>query len=75
MGLMIIGIIAKPMNVVIHVWVCTGIDLATLFKINLDDTQILLIVKPGIMTDASPCHIPASSVVSIVRLLRISRET
>lgn len=71
MGLIITGIIAKPINVVIHVCVCIGIDFANRLRINLDDTHILLIVNPGIITDASPCQIPASTVVSIVRRLRI----
>lgn len=54
---MISGIDPKPTPVTIHFLTCSLNNLLTyLFSANLDTAQSLLIVSPGITTDASPCH-------------------
>ena len=63
-GLIMTGIALSPISVVNHIWARGGIVLATLFSVNLDAAQILLIVKPGIITDARPCQMAASTAVS-----------
>ena len=51
---------AKPMAVVILFLVIEVNAGANFDNDKLDKRQILLIVKPGIMTDANACHIAAS---------------
>ena len=63
-GLMITGIALSPTNVVTHICAPGGMVLANFFSVNLDIAQILLIVKPGIITDARPCQMAASTAVS-----------
>jgi hypothetical protein len=58
-GLIINGMHAKPINVVIHFLVGAGM-LDCFFNTKLHRKQVLFIVKPGIITDASPCHINVS---------------
>ena len=63
-GLIIKGIALSPTNVVTHIWARGGIVLAILPSVNLDAAQILLIVKPGMITEARPCQMAASTEVS-----------
>lgn len=63
-GLIIKGIALSPTIVVIHIWAFGGTPLAYLLRVNLDAAQILLIVNPGMITEANPCQMAASTMVS-----------
>ena len=63
-GLIIKGIALSPTIVVIHIWALGGTPLAYLLRVNLDAAQILLIVNPGMITEANPCQMAASTMVS-----------
>ena len=52
--------LARPMDVVILFLVLSDSDDAILDKDKLDNLQILLIVNPGIITEASACQTAAS---------------
>jgi len=69
-GLIITGIALSPMTVVTHNCAPRGIVRTYLFSVNLDTAQILLIVKPGITTEARPCQMAASTAVSAAFLFR-----
>lgn len=63
-GLIIKGIALSPTIVVIHIWALGGTPLAYLLRVNLDAAQILLIVNPGMITEANPCQMAASTMIS-----------
>ena len=64
----------SPINVVVHFCAGSGMGRAILSNTNPDIAQILLMVKPGMMTDASPCHMPASMTVSAALLVLVVLE-
>jgi len=55
MGFTIKGILHNPIAVVHHLLAC-GLNLLLFLKINKDIAQILLIVNPGMATDANVCQ-------------------
>ena len=59
-GFIINGILARPMAVV-TLFLVVVVSVGAIFNNDiLDRRHILLIVKPGIMTDANACHNAAS---------------
>ena len=59
------GILARPMTVV-TLFLVVVLSAGTIFNNDmLERRHILLIVKPGIMTDANACHNAASTNTSI----------
>lgn len=72
-GWIINGIDAKPIAVVIHGLRKNG--LADLFCAKRTTAQSLLIVKPGIITDANPCQSKVSTVDKKIRLVLIGESS
>lgn len=59
MGLIINGIAANPIPVTVHFRILGG-KAVVFLKTKLDSLHSLLMVNPGIATDANPCHINVS---------------
>lgn len=74
MGCIIRGIDARPITVEIHGLLNRGL-VALLRCMKITSAHSLLIVKPGIITDANPCHISVSEPDSIIRLYLPGEES
>ena len=61
------GIAASPISVAAHPRT-PGLTREYLERRNLDEAQILLMVNPGMMTEARPCQVAASMNASMLRL-------